>query len=120
MALHSLGMDTQLISSSRDRAGKLLGVLKDSPGQPLEVARDRAARAVEQYSNRLIDELVASLPSNSASGAARVKSCFTELALEFAQSVRDLEPEAHRRHDIAQAIQFKILESERRLRSLLE
>ena len=95
-------------------------VLKNSPTQPLEVARGRAASAVQVYSTRLTDELVASLASSSPSEVARVKSCFTDLALEFAQSVRDLEPDAERRHEIAHAIQFKILESERRLRSLLD
>src|SRR3954470_19234166 len=120
MELRALSIDQHLISSARDLARRLLGALADLPGQPLDVARSRAAEAVEQYSTQLIDELVAAVPSNSTSEGARVKSCYTELALEFAQSVRDLEPDPERRHDIAHAIQFKILESERRLRSLLE
>ena len=84
------------------------------------MARERAAGAVQQYSSQLTDELVSSMSASSPSEVAKVKSCYTDLALEFAQSVRDLEPDAERRHEIAQAIQNKILESERRLRLLLE
>jgi hypothetical protein len=97
-----------------------LRALENSPAEPLDVALERAAGAVQQYCAQLIDELVASLSSDSRSDLARVKSRYTELVLEFAQSVRDLEPDSERRHEVAQAVQCKILESERRLRSLLD
>jgi hypothetical protein len=120
MRSKSVDVDDQLIISARSRGCDLLRALKNSPGQRLHVARERAAAAVQQYSAQLTDELVSSLSTSSPSEVAKIKSCYTELALEFAQSVRDLEPDSERRHEIAQAIQFKILESERRLRSLLE
>jgi hypothetical protein len=113
-------VDDQLIISARTRGCELLRTLENSPTQPLDVARDCAAGAVQQYSTQLIDELVSSLSSNSPSEVATVRSCYSELVLEFAQSVRDIEPNSERRHEVAQAIQFKILEAERRLRSLLE
>src|SRR3954449_9644846 len=120
MGSETVDVGEQLIISARTRGGDLLRTLENSPAQPLDVARERAAAAVQQYSAQLIDELVASLSPGSPSEVARLKSSYTELALDFAQSVRDLEPEAERRHEIAQAVQFKLLESERRLRSLLE
>jgi len=120
MGSESVDVSDQLITSARIRGGELLRTLENSPEQPLDVTLERAAGAVQQYCAQLIDELVASLPSNSPSDLARLKSRYTEVALEFAQSVRDLEPDSERRHDIAQAIQFKLLESERRLRSLLD
>ncbi|MEN3336429.1 MAG: hypothetical protein V7647_105 [Acidobacteriota bacterium] len=116
MARKFSGVGTQLVTSARERGGVLLRGLEDVPTEPLDSARDRAAAAVEHYCADLIDELVASA---SLSGPS-IKQCYTELALSFAKSVRDLEPDAERRHAIAQAIQFKILQSERRLRSVLE
>lgn len=120
MGPKSLDVDEQLIISARTRGCDLLRTLENSPRQPLDVARERAAGAVQQYSSQLTDELVSSMSASSPSEVAKVKSCYTDLALEFAQSVRDLEPDAERRHEIAQALQNKILESERRLRLLLE
>jgi hypothetical protein len=119
MGSESVDVGDQLITSARMRGGELLRTLGNSPAQPLDVALERAAGAVQQYCAQLIDDLVASLPSNSPSDLARVKSRYTEVVLKFAQSVRDLEPDPDRRHEIAQAVQFKILQSERRLRSLL-
>jgi hypothetical protein len=112
------GVGIQLVTSARERGDALLRSLENVPAQPLEVARDRAAEAVEHYCADLIDELVASASPNASS--VNVKECYTELALSFAKAVRDLEPDAERRHAMAQAIQFKILKSERRLRSVLE
>ena len=120
MGSKSVDVDEQLIISARTRGSDLLRTLENSSRLPLDMARERAARAVQQYSTQLTDELVSLMSASSPSEVAKVKSCYTELALEFAQSVRDLEPDPERRHEIAQAIQFKILESERRLRSLLE
>jgi len=120
MGSETVDVGDQLIISARTRGADLLRTLENTPAQPLDVSRERAAVAVQQYTAQLIDELVASLSAGSPSEMARLKSHYTELALEFAQSVRDLEPDSERRHEIAQAIQFKLLESERRLRSLLE
>ena len=119
METQSLSVRIQLIIAARERADALIYALQNSPRQPLDIARDRAAGAVQQFCAELMDELVASVSFNSTSDAAKVKECYTELALDFAKSVRDLEADAERRHAIAQAIQYKILESERRLRAVL-
>ena len=113
MGSESVDAGEKLIISARTRGCELLRTLGDLPGRPLDVTCERAAKAVQQYTVQLIDELVASLSSGSRSEVARVKARYIELALEFAQSVRDLEPDSERRHEIAQAIQFKILCSRR-------
>ena len=113
------GLGIQFIRSARRRAQTLVHTLEHSHREPLDVARDQAAAAVEQYCAALTDELVASASSISVSGA-KLKECYTALALAFAKSVRDLEPDPERRHAIAQAILFKILQSERRLRAVME
>jgi hypothetical protein len=120
METQDFGVEHQLIVSARDRAQGLLNELRGSPEQPLEIARDRAAAAVERHSAQLIDELVSSTSPDSALHPLRVKECYAQLALEFANAVRDLEPDSERRHAIAQAVQYKILESERRLRAVME
>ena len=108
-----------LVSAARERADALICALQDSPNAPIDVARDRAAIAVQQYCEQVMDELAAAVTTASPDEVALVKQRYTELALDFAKSVRDLEPDAARRHAVAQALQYKILESERRLRSVL-
>jgi hypothetical protein len=120
MQIQFSAVESNLIRSARRRAASALAVLRTSSDPTLEAACERSAAAVQQYCDELMDELVAAASSSSSSEAARVKDCYTEVALGFAKSVRDLEKDAERRHAIAQAVQYKILESERRLRSLLE
>jgi hypothetical protein len=109
----------QLVIDARERARAMICALQDTPNTPIEVARDRAAASVQQYCDGLMDELAAAVGTASPDAVALFRQRYTELALEFAQSVRDLEPDAARRHAVAQALQYKILESERRLRSVL-
>ncbi len=110
----------QLVCEARERARALISSLHDVPDTPIDVARDRAALSVQHYCERVMDELAAAVTTASPDEVALVKQRYTELALEFAKSVRDLEPDAARRHAVAQALQYKILESERRLRSVLD
>lgn len=110
----------QLVSDARERARAMVCALHDSPNTPIEVARERAAASVQQYCEHVMDELAATVDRASPEAVALFKHRYTELALDFAKSVRDLEPDAARRHAVAQALQYKILESERRLRSVLD
>lgn len=111
----------QLVSEARARARAMICDLQDSPNTPIDVARERAGASVQQYCEGLMDELVASLGTSSGHEAiASVRRRYTELALEFAKSVRDVETDAARRHAVAQAIQYKVLQAEHRLRALLE
>ena len=110
----------ELVVAARERARVLICALQDSPNTPIDVARERAAASVQQYCERVMDELAPTVDTASPETVVLFKQRYTELALEFAKSVRDLEPDAARRHAVAQALQYKILESERRLRSLLD
>ncbi len=110
----------RLVIEARERARAMICALQDSPNTPIEVARDRAAASVQQYCDGLMDELAAAVGTASPDAVALFRQRYTELALEFAQSVRDLEPDAARRHALAQAIQYKVLQAEQRLRGLLK
>jgi hypothetical protein len=111
----------RLISDARDRAGALISTLANLRGEPLDVAQVRAAASVKQYSDQLLDELLASVaPYPSAEWTAWVKTQYTDLAMAFAKSVCQIESDAGRRHAVAQAVQYQILASERRLRSAFD
>lgn len=124
---------TQLISDARERAALLIAALKALRDEPIEVARERAATTVNQYCGELLESLsaAASSLSGTAPGAAAatlpstdrvgwIKQRYAELAMDFAQSVCQIETDAARRHAVAQAVQQQILELERRLRTALD
>ena len=86
---------------------------------PLDVLVETASAAVDHYADDLLAEVRASVPSDLTTEAASpVKKCYTELVLEFGRSVRDAETDSVRRHAVAQAVQQKVLEAERRVRTL--
>jgi hypothetical protein len=111
----------QLIGAARERADALICALESLRGEPIEVARERAAATVQQYCTQLLDQLSVSLPSASdEERIAWLKRRYAELAMDFAKSVCQIETDAARRHAVAQAVQQQVLELERRLRSVLE
>jgi hypothetical protein len=111
----------QLLNGARDRASELLSALRVLPALPLETACARAAGAVHQYCSELLDELVTPVfLLTAAAGGSWVRQNYAQLAVDFAKSVRDLEADSLRRHALAQVLQNKILDSERRLRLVLD
>jgi hypothetical protein len=112
---------TQLISDARERAALLIAVLQALRDEPIEVARERAAATVNQYCGDVLESLsaaAATLPGTDRVGW--IKQRYAELAMDFAQSVCQIETDAARRHAVAQAVQQQILELERRLRAALD
>jgi hypothetical protein len=82
---------------------------------------DHVANVLQQYCDDLLEELTASLPPTlNAETAGAVRICYTDLILNFARSLRDAEVDPGRRHAVAQPIQQKVLEAERRLIQFLD
>jgi hypothetical protein len=119
MAPPAHGVVEKLIKDARERAEGSIRALQALPGEPIDVAQQRAGAAVEHYCADLLDALVAAASPKSIGDWTWVKQRYSELALDFAKCIRDIEPDAGRRHAIAQAVQQEILEAERRLRAVL-
>jgi hypothetical protein len=113
-------VETQLITDAKERARTLLRTLSVIQELSVDAACERVALAVERYYADLLDELVASVFSaDGPDSTPWLRQRYAELVLDFATSIRSLEANAVRRHAIAQVLQNKVLESERRLRSVL-
>src|SRR3954451_19776143 len=106
MGAQEVAVSAKLVNEARERARLELSRFSAARREPLDAVVQRAAAVVERYCVDLLEEVLASTPSDlSTEAAASVRKRYTDLVLEFGLLVRDVETDSFRRHAVAQAVQ---------------
>lgn len=106
-----------LIAKGRGTLHRLAEELAGLASAEPDVLCSRALAAIDAVANELA-RFIAEVQPSSLEELAPLRKEYLNLMVEFASRVRDGVPEQAKRHAIVQRLQCKILEQERKLRSV--
>jgi len=122
MAIPSTTLESHLIGSARQYAAELIEAFTAAcfDGEPSAEISARASATFDTYCGGILNGLLSALSPAGGVEIDWLRGHYLPIVIQFATAMRDSIADPINRHAAAQAIQCKILEHERHLRTVLD